>query len=121
MPTFRSACACWPLAALPVHAGTTQAGYGAGWVPVDEGVLDQARGGFTVGPGLQLTLGIEREVSINGDVVSRTSVQLADISRLGAEQAQQASDALSAVKLVQNGRDNHGSLGDAITRAAGPH
>lgn len=169
MPTFRSACACWTLAlaALPVHAATTQAGFGAGWVPVDEGVLDQARGGFAVGSGLELTLGIEREVSINGNVVSRTSLQLTDISRLSAEQAQQVSDALSAVKLVQNGRDNfyvgamstqilggtviqnslndqlirthtvihssvnsmallttlnfHGSLGDAITRAAGPH
>lgn len=138
-----------------------------GWVPVDANALDQARGGFTLETGLRLSLGIEREVSINGNVVSRTSLQLADISRLSSEQAQQTSEALSAVKLVQNGRDNiyvaamspqtlggtvvqnslndqlirthtvihssvnsmallktlnfHGSLGDAIARAAGPH
>ena len=108
MPPLRSACACLALAlaALPARGETPQAGFGSGWVPVGEDVLEQSRGGFTFGNGLQLTLGIEREVSINGQVVSRTSLQLTDISRLSAEQAQQTSDALSAVKLVQNGRDN---------------
>lgn len=108
MPTIRSACACLALAlaAWPVHGETPPAGFGAGWVPVAESLLDQSRGGFTFDTGLRLTLGIEREVSINGDVVSRTSLHLTDISRLSAEQARQTSDALSAVKLVQSGRDN---------------
>lgn len=103
-----SYCACWALAlaAWPVHGETTPSGLGEGWVPVAQSVLDQSRGGFTFDSGLKLTLGIERVVSINGDVVSRTSLQLTDISRLSADQARQTSDALSAVKLVQNGRDN---------------
>ena len=103
-----SNCACWALAlaAWPVHGETPPAGLGDGWAPVAQSVLDQSRGGFTFDSGLKLTLGIERVVSINGDVVSRTSLQLTDISRLSADQARQTSDALSAVKLVQNGRDN---------------
>jgi hypothetical protein len=108
MPTLRNACACLALAlaAWPAQGEPPQPGPGEGWVPVDESVLDQSRGGFTFETGLQLMLGIEREVSINGDVVARTSLQLTDISRLSAEQAQQTSQALSEVKLVQNGRDN---------------
>ena len=110
MPIIRSACACLvlALAAWPARGETPQPeiSIGAGWEPVAESVLDQSRGGFTFDTGLRLTLGIEREISINGEVVSRTSLQLTDISRLSAEQAQQTSDALSAVKLVQNGRDN---------------
>lgn len=108
MPIIRSACACCALAlaAWPVHAETTGAGLAQDWVPVTEAVLDQSRGGFTLETGLQVMLGIDREVSINGTVVARTSLQLTDLSRLSAEQAQQTSDALSAVKLVQNGSDN---------------
>ena len=108
MPTLRSACAClaMALAAWPVRGQAPQAAPGEGWVAVDKSVLDQSRGGFTFDTGLRVMLGIEREVSINGDVVSRTSLQLTDISRLSAEQAQQTSQALSEVKLVQNGRDN---------------
>ena len=77
-----------------------------GWTPVDSAMLDTLRGGFTVAGGLQVSLGIERLVTINGEVVSRTSVQLADLGRMNAEQARETSAALSAVKLIQNGSDN---------------
>lgn len=108
MPIIRSACACCvlALAAWPAHGLVPGAGLAEDWVPVAEAVLDQSRGGFTLDTGLQVMLGIEREVSINGNVVSRTSLQLTDLSRLTSEQAQQTSEALSAVKLVQNGSDN---------------
>ncbi|MBZ2206634.1 hypothetical protein [Massilia soli] len=108
MHILRAACSCLALAlpAWPVFAQPPQPGPGAGWVPVAEAVLAAARGGFTLDTGLLMTLGIEREISINGEVVSRTSLQLTDISRLSAEQALQTSEALSAVKLVQNGHDN---------------
>ncbi|RJG22243.1 hypothetical protein D3872_05685 [Massilia cavernae] len=76
------------------------------WTPVDASVLVQARGGFRLSSGLELSLGIEREVSINGNVVSRTSLQLTDLSRMSAEQALQTSEALSSVRLVQNGHGN---------------
>jgi hypothetical protein len=78
----------------------------AGWVAVEAATLAQARGGFTTPAGLQVSLGIERVVAINGEVQSRTSFQLADIGRLGAEQAAQTRAALSEVKLIQNGSDN---------------
>lgn len=97
------ALAAWPASAQPHEPGS---GPGPGWVAVADAVLDAARGGFTLDTGLLLTLGIEREISINGELVSRTSLQLTDVSRLSPEQARQTSEALSAVKLVQNGHDN---------------
>lgn len=108
MPILRYACACWALAlaAWPADGQVPVPGPMHDWIPVAESVLDQSRGGFTLETGLKLSLGIEREVSINGHVVSHTRLQLTDISRLSAGQAQQTSEALSAVKLVQNGRDN---------------
>ena len=94
------------LAAWPAFGQAPPPALGADWLPVPETVLDASRGGFTFDTGLQLSLGIDRTISINGEVVSRTSLQLDDVGRLSADQAQQASEALSAVKLVQNGHDN---------------
>lgn len=76
------------------------------WTAVSPTVLDSARGGFTVGPGLVLSFGLERLVALNGVVVARTSLQLTDIGGLTAEQVRQTREALSAVKLIQAGRDN---------------
>ena len=77
-----------------------------GWSAVDAATLGALRGGL-VGPGaLTLSLGIERLVSINGEVVARTSFHLADMANLSVEQARQTSAALSGVKLIQNGSDN---------------
>lgn len=77
-----------------------------GWVAVDSDTLSALRGGFTSANGLQVSLGVERLVAINGEVVSRTSFQLSDIGRLDPDQARETSAALSAVKLIQNGSDN---------------
>jgi hypothetical protein len=83
------------------------------WAPVDEEQLDQMRGGFTVPSGLTVSLGIDRLVSINGDIVSRTSFDIADLNHLSEEQARLTRDALSSVKLIQNGGDNIYQAGDA--------
>ena len=77
-----------------------------GWVAVDAATLDAQRGGFTMANGLEVSLGIERLVAINGEVLARTSVQLPDLARLSEDQARQTSAALSSVKLIQNGGDN---------------
>lgn len=77
-----------------------------GWEAVDAAALDRLRGGFTTHNGLEVSLGIERLVSINGQVVSRTSFQIADVRRLDPGQARAAGAALSAVQLIQNGSDN---------------
>lgn len=74
--------------------------------PVDAAVLDATRGGFVTPAGLTVSLGIERLVLLNGEVVARSNVQIADIARLDAAQAQQTRAALSSVNLLQNGADN---------------
>lgn len=90
---------------LAAQAGYTSAAP-PGWNPVGASTLNALRGGL-VGPGaLAVSLGVERLVSINGEVVARTSFHLADMASLSVEQAQQTSAALSGVKLIQNGSDN---------------
>lgn len=97
------ACLC---VAIGFATGIVSAEEPAEWRPVDTAVLDSARGGFTLGSGLVMSFGIERLVSINGNVVTRTSLELTDLSRLGSGSAQQTDAALSSVKLIQNGHDN---------------
>jgi hypothetical protein len=95
------------LAWLVLAAGSAAAAPpAADWRPVSAGVLDAARGGFTDSHGLAVSFGLERLVSLNGEVVARTSVQVPDISHLTAEQVRQTSEALSSVKLIQAGHDN---------------
>ena len=99
--TILGACAASLLGAL-----TQAQAAPPGWVAVDAAALDSLRGGFTTVDGLNVSLGIERLVSINGELVSRTSFQISDLARIDAEQARQTSAALSEVKLIQNGGDN---------------
>jgi hypothetical protein len=165
MPNIHTTAAGALLCCLFAAASQAQAAP-PGWIAVDSATLDGARGGFTTADGLQVSLGIERLVAINGQVQSRTSFALASIGTLGEEQARQTRAALSEVKLIQNGSDNialaafadnafggtivqnslngqriesrtlinvsvnsaarlvalnfHGSVSDAIARAAGP-
>lgn len=69
------------------------------WTPAPDAQLEQARGGFDTGNGLLVALGVERMVEVNGVVVARNRVELADVGRL-ADLAQ-ARDALAPL-LVQN-------------------
>lgn len=77
------------------------------WRPVGDALLAESRGGFDVGGGLMLSLGIDRVVSLNGNVVSSSSFNIPDASRLSTEQAGQVSAALSSINLIQNGDGNH--------------
>jgi hypothetical protein len=92
---------------------------GGGWTPVNEDQLAQLRGGFTIPGGLQMSLGIERLVSINGQVLARTRVDISDLNLLSDEQLRQTRDALSSVKLIQNGVDNIYQPGASAQAAAG--
>lgn len=58
-----------------------------GWTPVEPARLDTLRGGFVVPQGFVVSFGIERVVSVNGEVVAATSVRIPDIARLSVEQA----------------------------------
>jgi hypothetical protein len=80
------------------------------WSAVDDSQLAQARGGFELGNGMLVSLGVERLVSINDTVVSHTRFSFPDVTQLSDAQARLASDALAGV-LVQN------SLNDQAIRS----
>ncbi|GJI96930.1 hypothetical protein RugamoR57_36480 [Duganella caerulea] len=86
-----------------------------GWTAVDDARLDQARGGYELGGGLVVSLGVERLVSINGSVVANSRFAIADVTKLSAAEAQMAGDALAAV-VVRNGA---GNAVDALPAAPG--
>jgi hypothetical protein len=78
----------------------------AAWTAVDADTLDETRGGFETPGGLNLSLGIERVVSINGEVMSRTNVAISNLNTVTADQLAQARDALGSARLVQIGGNN---------------
>jgi len=78
----------------------------AAWKTVDADTLDETRGGFETPGGLNLSLGIERVVSINGEVMSRTNVAISSLNTVTADQLAQARDALGSARLVQIGGNN---------------
>lgn len=92
----------WRLGLAPALLSASAVGAPPGWVALDAGTLDAARGGFTLTPSLQLSLGIERMVAINGAMVAQSQVDLITDAGLSA--------GVPAPILVQNGA---GNLADA--------
>ena len=91
---FVLVCAVAPVrAAPPRHPFTAAAAVG----PAE---LDGARGGFTTASGIAVSLGIERIVTVDGQVVARSELRLGDLGRLVAGQAVPSADNLTTV--VQN-------------------
>ncbi|WP_145647358.1 hypothetical protein [Pseudoduganella lurida] len=82
----RAAPRLWAMALLPalavLPAARAEGGPG-GWVPVDEAVLDEARGGFDTGNGLLVSLELDRMISLNGNVVGSSRLALADVAGTG--------------------------------------
>lgn len=76
------------------------------WAAASDESLDTMRGGFDTGAGLTVSFGIVRTISINGDLVSRTSFNLPDVSKITAEQAQVTSAAIAEAGIIQNGASN---------------
>lgn len=76
------------------------------WLAATAERLDALRGGFEAAPGLKVSFGMVRSVSINGELVSRTSFELPDMSRITEAQARVASLAMRDAGLVQNGPGN---------------
>jgi len=72
----------------------------------NDSLLEAARGGLDLGGGLMMSLGIERVVSLNGDVLSSHSLNIADVSKLDHAQAAFAGSAISSLNLLQNGAGN---------------
>lgn len=90
----------------PAFTQTPAADAGPFGSPVAAEQLEAARGGFDVPGGLTLSLGIERVVSVNGEVMSRSSIAIPDLGAITAEQARLAQEALGSARLIQLGNNN---------------
>lgn len=53
-----------------------------GTLAVNDAALGEMRGGFTTSSGLQISFGIERAVYINGNLMTLTSLNVADLSKV---------------------------------------
>jgi hypothetical protein len=106
-PTLRAAGLVLTCLCLPACAAANDT---SPWVPVDSATLDDARGGFLAPSGLEVSLGIERLVSLNGEVVARTQLTIPDVGKLDVQQAREAQQALSAINLVRNDGNASGQM-----------
>jgi hypothetical protein len=73
---------------------------------VADAKLEQMRGGFETDGGLKISFGIERAVYINGNLVTTTSLNVADLSRLTAGQSQNLGLDRTTLALIQSGPNN---------------
>ncbi|NDP39226.1 MAG: hypothetical protein GZ093_10830 [Rhodoferax sp.] len=89
------------------------------WVAVSDEQLDTQRGGFDAGSGLAVSFGIIRTVMVNGDLVSKTSFNLPDVTKITSEQARLASAAIADSGLVQIGPNNFVDTGVSSSLATG--
>ncbi len=92
------------IVALPAQGGEGD-GLGAEWTPIDPARLDTMRGGFQLPSGAMLSFGIERMVFINGELAASTSVRVADLSRLTAEEARALGEFNRGI-VIQRGDGN---------------
>ena len=103
---------CWPAAlrAAVLAAGVGCLGAGCCaqtlWEPVSDVRLDQMRGGFEWSPGLVVSFGFLRSVSINGELVSQARFTLSDLTHVSADEARSVQEAfskgLAGASVVQN-------------------
>lgn len=93
---------CAALGAMPAVHAAERLGK-----PVDAEALDKTRGGFEVAGGLSLSLGIERVVSVNGEILARTNIAIPDLSAMTADQARLTQDAIGAAHMIQIGGNNY--------------
>lgn len=91
----------------------------ADWVAASDEHLDNMRGGFDAGSGLSVSFGIVKTVMINGNLITKISFNLPDVSRITAETAKIVSDALAKAGIVQNGAGNIVDTGIRSEVAAG--
>lgn len=76
------------------------------WHTVADAQLDRMRGGFDVGGGLMVSLGIQQATYINGQLVTQTAIPLTQLSQLSTAQAATLRERLNTLTVVQNGPGN---------------
>ena len=84
------------LAAAPVRAAPPPDPFTAA-AAVGPAELDGARGGFTTTSGIAVSLGIERIVTVDGQVVARSELRLGDLGRLAGGTAPLPAQAAGAL------------------------
>jgi hypothetical protein len=70
---------------------------------VDPAALDELRGGFITPGGIAVSLGIERIVTINGNVAERSQIDFGDLGSLTSGASKAAGDTAGQVRVIQNG------------------
>lgn len=85
---------------------------------IDVERLDDLRGGFMTDGGLKISLGIERSVFINNELVATTLLNVPDLATLSARGATQAQLQGSPTTLIQNGPGNR--VGESVLQSFGP-
>jgi len=86
---------------------------------VDSAALDAMRGGFMVGDDLLVTLGIDRLVRINGNVVDQRTLEFGEVGKLAGRSAYVSGDALQGMRLIQNGESSQLASGLASSAIGG--
>lgn len=86
---------------------------------VDPALLDDIRGGFAYGDDLLVTLGIDRLIKINGNVVEQSTLQLGDVGKLASGAARLDGDRLQGTRLIQNGQASQLASGIAAGALGG--
>lgn len=76
------------------------------WHTVADAQLDRMRGGFDVGGGLMVSLGIQQATYINGQLVTQTVIPLTQLNQLTTAQAATLRERLNTLTVVQNGPGN---------------
>lgn len=96
--------------ALPVlaaRAGAPETACMAGPFVADNAIaaerLDGYRGGFTTDTGLAVSLGLERIVTINGQLAEQSKINFGDLGSLARGQSTLTNDAAGQLRLIQNG------------------
>jgi hypothetical protein len=83
----------------------------AAWTAVAADRLAAMRGGFDLGSGLQVSFGIVRNVMINGQLVSSTRFNFADLGKVTPEEARLAMAAVKNTVIKQLGDGNYAGTG----------
>lgn len=70
---------------------------------VEPASLDNYRGGFTDPNGLAVSLGIDRIVTVNGNVAATSSMNFGDLGSLASGKTTLSAEAANQLNLIQNG------------------
>jgi len=76
------------------------------WMAVSDRKLEKMRGGFDVGGGLVVSVGLSLATTINGELVARTHIPSTQLTQLSTGQAELLRERLNSITLVQSGLGN---------------